>query len=41
MPTISYKDFPMKYAIVQPTSAPAKTCGDESDNEISDRKKEI
>jgi hypothetical protein len=31
----------MKYAIVQPTSAPARTCGDERDNDISDRKKEI
>lgn len=39
MTTIYYTDFPMKYATVQPTSAPAKTCGDERENEISDSKK--
>jgi hypothetical protein len=26
MITISHTDFPIKYATVQPTSAPAKTC---------------
>ena len=41
MPTISYTDFPVKYATVQPTIAPAKTCRHERDNEISDRKKDI